>query len=144
MEGLPASPIRSLALLPEPPADPPEALDDHYRADTGQSISIAAPGVLANDITYDGALTAVLVSNATSGSLSFNPDGSFGYTPPTTNFHGTATFTYNAVDGSVTGSVPATVTLVIGAMTYDEWAAANGLSGADADPDADPDDGPPA
>jgi VCBS repeat-containing protein len=71
-------------------------------------------GVLANDTDADGdTLTAELVSSPAHGSLSFNGDGSFDYTP-NNNFFGTDTFTYKASDGVLT-SDPATVTLTVNA-----------------------------
>ncbi len=63
---------------------PPLARDDLYSATVGETLTVAAAGVLGNDTDPDGdALTAVLVNNATTGSLNFNQDGSFDYQPPT-------------------------------------------------------------
>ncbi len=74
------------------------------------STGIAGAGVLANDTDAEGdALTALLVSNVSHGSLSLNANGSFSYTPAP-NYNGPDYFTYRASDGSATGNV-ATVTI---------------------------------
>src|SRR5690606_29372129 len=76
-----------------------------------------APGVLANDTDADGdALTAVLVTGPTNGSLTLNEDGSFTYTP-NEDFHGTDSFTYQASDG---GQVSAEATVVITVNPVDD------------------------
>ena len=72
----------------------------------------AAAGILANDLDVDGnALTAVLVSNVSHGSLSLNPDSSFTYTP-VSNYVGDDSFNYRAYDGTATSAV-ATVTITV-------------------------------
>ena len=48
------------------------------------------------------------------GALTFNPDGSFTYTP-NLNFNGTDSFTYKANDGDVDSDI-ATVTLTVNAV----------------------------
>jgi 6-phosphogluconolactonase (cycloisomerase 2 family) len=76
----------------------------HYR--TPGSLS----GVLANDSDPSGApMTAALVSGPAHGSLALHADGTFAYTP-SSGFHGTDSFTYQAVAGGLS-SAPATVTL---------------------------------
>jgi RHS repeat-associated protein len=63
---------------------PPVAADDAYAVRIGDSLSVPAPGVLANDSDPDGnKLSAALVKPPTNGALAFNPDGSFVYTPDT-------------------------------------------------------------
>lgn len=69
-------------------------------------------GVLANDTDGDGdSLTATKVSDPTSGTVTFNSNGSFTYTP-VANFQGNATFTYRANDANTSSSV-ATVTIQV-------------------------------
>src|SRR6056297_3565313 len=62
--------------------DAPVAVDDSYATDEDVVLAVFAPGVLTNDSDADGdALTAVLVSDVSNGSLSLSADGSFIYTP---------------------------------------------------------------
>jgi VCBS repeat-containing protein len=68
--------------------------------------------VLANDTDADGdMLTALLATPPSNGTLTFNADGSFTYTPRA-NFSGMDSFTYRARDGIV-NSTPATVTITV-------------------------------
>lgn len=90
----------------------PVANNDVYTRNTGTAFSIAKPGVLANDSNPSGSgLAAVLVSPPSNGTLSFNADGSFTYTP-VSGFSGMDRFTYLASDG-VEQSGVATVTLIV-------------------------------
>lgn len=91
---------------------PPVAENDTYVVNTNLLIRSASAGVLANDTDVNGdALTAILVSSPTSGTLAMNPDGSFIFIPaPATS--GTITFTYQAYDGYALSNL-ATVTLDI-------------------------------
>jgi hypothetical protein len=78
----------------------------------GTTLNVAAPGVLGNDSDSDGdSLTAVKLSDPGNGTLNFNSDGSFDYTP-TVAFTGTATFTYKANDGT-DDSGTATVSITV-------------------------------
>jgi hypothetical protein len=70
-------------------------------------------GVLANDVSQDGqpsVLHAAIVSSPTHGTLVFHADGSFSYTPGP-GFDGLDRFTYQATEGTSTGS-QANVTLL--------------------------------
>ena len=95
------------------PAVPPTANADAFDLGRNRALTIAAPGVLANDAANDifGPLRAVLVAgpDATDGSLTLNADGSFTFTAAA-SFDGTATFRYAATDGVTTGG-PAAVTI---------------------------------
>src|SRR5262249_23778091 len=65
-----------------------------------------------NDSDVDGdSLTASLVTSPTHGSLAFNANGSFTYTPQA-NYNGTDSFQYAAYDGT-SFSFIRTVTLVV-------------------------------
>ncbi|MBN1141595.1 MAG: tandem-95 repeat protein, partial [Deltaproteobacteria bacterium] len=69
--------------------------------------------VATNDATTSGgALTFALSTGATHGSLTFNADGSFTYTPEA-DFHGADSFTYTVTDAAsgetATGNVSVTV-----------------------------------
>ena len=95
-----------------PVNDVPIAYNDTYSTLEDVTLVIPAAGILANDTDVEGdALSALLVSNVTKGSLSLNPNGSFTYTP-NTNYNGSDSFTYRATDGLLTGNV-ATVTINI-------------------------------
>ncbi|MEM8672094.1 MAG: DUF2341 domain-containing protein, partial [Planctomycetota bacterium] len=71
-----------------------------------------AGGILDNDSDVEGsAVTAVLVSGPSNGSLTLNSNGSFDYTPDA-DFSGTDSFTYTANDGTVDSGI-ATVTITV-------------------------------
>lgn len=77
----------------------PVATADSYSTDVDTPLTIAAPGVLANDDDADGdTLTASKVSDPPNGSVTLNANGGFTYTPDP-GFEGTDTFTYHAYDG---------------------------------------------
>ncbi|MCA9247832.1 MAG: tandem-95 repeat protein, partial [Planctomycetales bacterium] len=68
--------------------------------------------VLANDADADGdVLSAVLVDDVSHGTLTFESDGTFQYTPDA-DFFGTDSFTYRASDGDSTSEL-ATVSIVV-------------------------------
>ena len=91
---------------------PPVAVDDAYAVDQDEILTVEAPGVLANDTDADNdTLTALLVSTTSNGTLTFNADGSFVYTPRA-GFFGTDTFTYKANDGEADSNV-VTVTITV-------------------------------
>jgi VCBS repeat-containing protein len=130
----------------------PTAADDAYSTIEDTALTVAAPGVLANDSDPDhDTLSAVRVSGPSHGTLTLNGNGSFTYTPAS-NFNGSDSFTYRANDGTV-DSNQATVTITITATndrpTADDDAYttaedttvtvnAPGLLGDDSDPDHDP------
>ena len=86
--------------------DAPIAADDAYSTSPRtRALTVAAPGVLANDTDVDGdPLTAVLVTGPSHGTLTLNANGSFTYTPDA-NFNGTDSFTYRANDGTPTSNI---------------------------------------
>lgn len=90
----------------------PSATNDAYTLTEDTILTVAAPGILANDADPDGEpLTAVLGTRPTHGLLTFNADGSFAYRP-FGNFQGTDRFTYAASDRT-SQSAPAMVLLTI-------------------------------
>jgi hypothetical protein len=106
----------------------PGAVASYYSTTAGTQLSVAAPGVLANDAAgLGGSLTATLVNNVTNGSLTLNSDGSFTYTP-SSNYVGNDSFTYDANNGLGTSS-PATVTIAVqpaGTLFYDNFVRSPG------------------
>lgn len=92
--------------------DAPIAEADAYSVDEDKLLTVAAPGVLANDSDIEGeSLMAVQVVAPAHGTLALQPDGSFAYTPEE-NFHGIDTFTYEAND-SDTASNAVTVMVTV-------------------------------
>ena len=78
----------------------PVSKADNYIVKMNTTLNVdAGSGVLVNDFAYKGSLTAVLVSQASNGSVTLNSDGSFSYTP-NTDFKGIDSFTYKANDGT--------------------------------------------
>ncbi len=91
----------------------PVAADDSYAVDEDGTLSVTAPGVLANDTDGNGDdLDAVLVSGPAHGTLTLDAEtGGFVYTP-NADFNGSDQFTYRASDGSET-SAAVTVGLTV-------------------------------
>jgi VCBS repeat-containing protein len=106
-----------------PVNDPPSAADDGYNVTEDQALVLPAfLGVLANDNDADGdPLTAAVVTGASNGTVTLNPDGSFVYTPDT-NFSGTDSFVYQVSDGNG-GTDSATVVLNVSALNTTPVAA---------------------
>jgi hypothetical protein len=100
----------------------PVTMDDGYTTYEDTPLRIPAPGVLGNDSDGNGdPLTAVMDSPlaggtlihgpSISGTLLFNADGSFVYTP-TLGFSGVVSFTYHAHDNRTDSNV-ATVEIAV-------------------------------
>ena len=90
----------------------PVAADDTFYSTLGQSplITNALSGVLVNDTdANDDPLTAILVTNPAHGTLIFNGDGSYTYTPAH-GFLGLDSFTYKVNDGQANSNI-ATVSI---------------------------------
>src|SRR5207247_1982131 len=79
--------------------DPPVAAGDNYSTNEDATLTVVAPGVLANDTDVDGdALTAIVVSGPSHGTLTLRANGRISYTPAA-NYNGLERFTYRATDG---------------------------------------------
>ncbi|MEQ9376454.1 MAG: MBG domain-containing protein [Imperialibacter sp.] len=77
------------------------AAADSYEVNEDEVLAVDAPGVLVNDgNVVTAGLQAVLVENASHGSLVLNANGSFVYTPDA-NFNGTDVFSYKVVEGEI-------------------------------------------
>jgi VCBS repeat-containing protein len=112
-DGTAGSELATVTITVHPVNDAPVAADDEAATPEDTTLTVDADhGVLANDHDIDSTtLTVALFSGVNHGSLTFNPDGSYSYTPAA-NFHGTDSFTYTANDGSL-GSNVATVTITV-------------------------------
>src|SRR5256885_2323275 len=69
---------------------------------------------------------AALVAGTTNGSLTFNADGSFVYTP-NANFNGSDSFTYQANDGAADSNI-VTVTITVNPVNDAPTGAADSYS----------------
>jgi VCBS repeat-containing protein len=93
----------------------PVTQPDSYTTDEDAAIHAGQMSVLANDSDPEGQpLTAALVADVQHGTLDFEPDGSFHYTPAA-NYFGPDSFTYTATDG-VRTSAPVTVNITVNAV----------------------------
>jgi VCBS repeat-containing protein len=149
-------------LLPE--NDPPLAHDDVFVMDEDNPVTVAAPGVLANDSDPDVGDTLTVTSLDTSGTVgavtAWGPDGSFTYDPNgqfeylSAGNSTTDSYTYTVSDGNG-GTAAATVIITINGvndtpgnrppMAVDDFAitdedtpvmvAAPGVLSNDSDPD---------
>jgi uncharacterized repeat protein (TIGR01451 family) len=78
---------------------PPVAANDAYTLTEDVPLSVAAPGLLANDSDPDSnTLTTTVVTAPAQGILALAVNGSFTYTPAL-NANGVVTFTYTVADG---------------------------------------------
>jgi hypothetical protein len=101
---------------PGTPNRAPVAVADTYSLVHPNVLTVAAPGVLANDADPDaspGPLTAVKASGPSHGALDLQANGGFSYRP-SPDFAGTDSFTYQARDGESL-SPPVTVTIAVAA-----------------------------
>jgi len=83
--------------------------NDSYATPAATPLTIAAPGVLGNDVGSN--LTAINASDPAGGTVVLNADGSFTYTPDA-GFSGSDSFTYQATNGTNT-SAEATVSIAV-------------------------------
>src|SRR5213075_1686428 len=108
----------TVSITVTPVNDPPGTsggivADDAYTTPEDTTLTVVAPGVLANDSDIDGdPITAILVDSPAHGTLSLNSDGSFSYTPAL-NYNGPDSFTYKANDGLADSPTNATVNITV-------------------------------
>ncbi len=103
----------------------PVTFEDSYSMDQDTTLNIIeTEGVLANDTDPDSdTLTATLVNDVSTGSLSLASDGSFTYTP-VIGFTGTVEFNYSTGDGGIS-SLPENVTITVNAVSNNAPVASN-------------------
>jgi hypothetical protein len=95
---------------------PPTAVNDAFNVQANGTLGVSAPGVLGNDNSNgSGAMTAVLATTTSNGSLALNVNGGFTYVPAF-NFVGTDSFTYRASNAGGTSNI-ATVTITVAGPT---------------------------
>jgi hypothetical protein len=108
--------------------DAPAAAAESYSTAAGVALTVAAPGVLANDGDVDNpTLTAQLVTAAAQGTVALNGNGSFTYTPAA-GFSGSDSFVYRASDGLLSSAAttvsiavtPASSTSLVAAYSFNE------------------------
>jgi VCBS repeat-containing protein len=89
----------------------PIPMDDGYTVPEDGTLTVSAPGLLANDANPSGGqIETLLVTTQAQGSITLRPDGSFEYRP-NANFNGRDSFAYKIDDA---GSFKiATVTLTV-------------------------------
>jgi VCBS repeat-containing protein len=112
-----------VSITVEPVDDAPVASADTYSTDEDTPLSVdALNGVLANDTDVENdTLLAVQVDLPIHGTLVFNSDGSFLYTPDT-DFNGSDQFSYYVSDGVLSGN---TVTVTIDVASVNDSPLAN-------------------
>ena len=100
------------------PNGPPVAVDDAYELNVDETLTIPAPGLLANDVNpLSGVMTVKLGAKPSHGKLTLNANGAFTYIPDA-GYAGTDTFTYQADNGQL--SNVATVSLKVKGATDSE------------------------
>ncbi len=98
-----------------PVNDPPVAANDNYATDQDATLTVAAPGVLANDSDPEGsALTASIATQPGHGTLTLSANGGFTYVP-NSGYSGADSFSYSANDGDG-GTATATVAINVRAL----------------------------
>ncbi len=93
----------------------PIVVNDSYTTNEDANLIVAtANGIRANDIDVENDAVISLISSTSNGTLLFNLDGSFNYTP-NANFFGQDTFSYQLTDNEFT-SVIGLVTINVNAV----------------------------
>ena len=105
----------TVVITVQPINDSPVTQSDSVEITSGLDSSVAG-NVLLNDIDVDGdALVAILVDSPANGTLTFDADGSFVYTP-NPGFFGVDTFTYLASDGVQTSATSVEISVSQGGL----------------------------
>lgn len=112
-DGVGGEAIATVNITITPVNDAPVSATDPYSTSKNVAVSIKkASGVLANDTDVDGdALSAVLVSGPTQGTLYMNNQGAFIYIP-NTDYVGADEFTYEAFDGTEATATTVTINII--------------------------------
>ncbi len=89
----------------------PVAANDTYVTGFETPLTVAAPGVLANDASNSGTVIGFDAVSSQGGTVSVAPDGGFTYTPPA-GFAGTDSFGYSISNGTATSSATVTIEVI--------------------------------
>ncbi len=128
----PASTSTTLAVTVNPVADL-TAGDDS--AVTDEDVSIINASVAGNDSTTSGgSLTFALATDVSNGTLNFNIDGSYSYTP-NHNYNGPDSFTYTVTDAASGESLTQTVSLTVNPINDAPVAVLDNVRVGEDDPD---------
>lgn len=98
------------------PPPVPVANNDTLAASTGSSSTLA---VLSNDVSNGESLTVTIVSQPAKGRATVNSNGTITYTPPSNNWTGTTSFTYQVRTPSG-GTDTAVVTVTVARSSDDD------------------------
>jgi VCBS repeat-containing protein len=119
------SAVMSVVITVLPVNDAPVANGDVYSVNEDAPLGTNAPGVLGNDSDLEGnGLTAMLVASTTNGTLTLNANGSFSY-QPATNFNGTDSFAYRAIDAGSPSATSALATVTLTVLPVNDAPLAN-------------------
>ena len=108
--------MATVTITVNPVNDAPVAADDVATTDEDTTLTVAAPGVLANDTRHRGFAVdgdPGLAADQLLG-VHVQADGSYSYTPAA-NFNGTDSFTYTVSDGTADSNV-ATVAITVNSV----------------------------
>jgi VCBS repeat-containing protein len=130
-----ASGAATVALTVTDINDAPAIGVDGYSVDEDGKLVVCKGGVLVNDSDAhngapgesNGPLTATLVEGPAHGELTLNANGTFTYTPDT-DYNGSDSFTYQAVDGLGAASEAATVSIAVTSVNDAPVAAGDSYS----------------
>ena len=94
--------------------DPPQGIADDFDVAFNETLTVGADeSVLLNDTDSENdTLTATVATQPTNGTLDFDSDGTFVYTP-NTDFVGTDSFTYEVSDGESSGAETVVVSIEV-------------------------------
>ena len=122
-----ASPAWVAGFVPPGANNPPVAVADSYSTPQSTTLTVAAPGVLANDTDPESnPLTAIKVTDPAHGTLTLASNGSVNYVP-TPGYNGPDSFTYKANDGTADSNT-VTVSLTVTAPAANTALQLNGSS----------------
>ena len=109
------TPVQTIEVRSLTPAPAPQAMADTFSTPYGTALTVAAPGLLANDAANGGGtMVAAVVAAPGHGVVTLAATGGFTYTPQS-GFSGTDTFTYRVATLPGGPSAAAYVSIAVGA-----------------------------